>query len=779
MAAMAVTAIVGALLAGSGTVNAATGDHLAGRDVGNTYFGIMEFPNGPGICLDNGAAVNQQGTSTQQVTAPREAFYLWWFWPNPAALPNNLNAAALAELLKSSDVLPHDNTSTGNSHWTDLTQAEQYAAGDATRAFWAFAGGDQSNPEAAPFKAPEIALPAVKVNPADSRRLIFSNLALVNKHGTPVPGWPLTYTITGPATFADGTATKTVTSGASAGTEQGKITGNGQVSITVTAQIPGTQVTVAAPQAAGYQGYVVNPGGQLHQVRNTAGPVAVNYDFPVAVSSQAAQAYAVPGNTVADAVTIEAAKGATWMKDSTTSANVPLVARGTLYRSMVPFAQSPTILGAGVTQVTQVKVTFDGPGTKEAGGDVTATTAGFYMWRWQVLKADQGANASYLRADASDDYWHQTETTSVWHQLKVTSTTKDASVAAGGFAIDQLEVTGYPSDHGQFAGLGQWRPDTAQATINLYGPVARKGFATTPSYPRQPYQVDGIPFTDGQVPTGTPVHWSKQVPAVNGPIEVGWDDDITGFEPGGCYVFVYEFAGDSRVAAYASPFNDTHERFCVPTEPSTPEEPQALEGWVTTQTNPKTVTTAGSPIADTATWGDLTAGDVITIEAWVFPVKDPSVPPDLRECLIPENEAEWPEPIPAGTHTVTAKEAKAGHWASDVSVTYDQADHCVAFRETTTAADGATIVSQAAIGEKAETVFLEPATPPAEVEVEKKVEEQAEEQLAFTGSNDVWPVGWAGVAVLTAGLALLALQRRFRHGPNHRAGDMAPSSHRA
>jgi hypothetical protein len=128
--------------------------------------------------------------------------------------------------------------------------------------------------------------------------------------------------------------------------------------------------------------------------------------------------------------------------------------------------------------------------------------------------------------------------------------------------------------------------------------------------------------------------------------------------------------------------------------------------WVGTRTDSGPVVEPGQPVADVVEWGDLAAGDVITVSAWVFPVQDRSLTPEDWSCDIPADQQDWPEPIPAGAHTVTREEAVAGSWTSDTPVGHDQSGYCVAFQETTTDAAGKATKSRGVVGDRAETVFV-------------------------------------------------------------------------
>ncbi|MDR0625701.1 MAG: hypothetical protein LBG11_00340, partial [Bifidobacteriaceae bacterium] len=647
---------------------AAVGDHLVGREIGSkTFLGIVEFPNGPGICLDNGAAVNRQVTGRSWYTSPRAAFMLWHFWPNASSLPSQNDAVALAYFLKDTEDLPHDPV-TRPTWWTDMTTAEQQRAEAANLVWYSFAP-DGHTP-------PHINKPLV--TPNMDKTVTFSGLGIVNSVGNYLSGWRLTYTIIGPAVFPGGSKSMTVTSNGAPDTRTATATGPGSVWIRVTASVPGNQVLVSAAQAPGYQGYVVNPGGLTHEISNQGDPKDAIWDFAVQVSSEVPNQYLNVNDPVTDRVTITAAPGDTWLRNPDTNAYIPVVARGTLYQSSRPFNQSPST-ASGAVAVYEMTETWTAPGSRLVTPVYRAITPGFYMWRWQVLKADQ-PDPSILRADASHDYWMFDETSDLTlPPLEVSSTARDLNVPADGYAMDTITIAGYPPDHTEFDGVSGWQADRDTAQVVLYGPVTKEVLADA----------------GDEVPAGTSVHWSGDLPAVNGTFTVGWDEDITDFKPG-CYVFVYRFDGDERVPPYQSSFNDANESFCV----------QSEEPWVTTATVPAGVLTPGEPVADVVTWGNLAAGDVIEITAWVFPVKDRTLQPEQWKCDIPANEADWPDPIPAGRHVVTAAQAKLGVWFSPVRVSYDQSGYCVAFREQTTDSTGKVTKSKGKIGDESETVFF-------------------------------------------------------------------------
>jgi hypothetical protein len=120
----------------------AYGDHLSGYEAldGATFFGVMDFPNGNGICLSSGAAVPTATSNCQAYTAEYEAYVIWYLWHNRNGLPaTSDDAAALAFALKQSGVLPHP-YQTSNLTWADMPVSAQNAMRPANDAWEASQG---------------------------------------------------------------------------------------------------------------------------------------------------------------------------------------------------------------------------------------------------------------------------------------------------------------------------------------------------------------------------------------------------------------------------------------------------------------------------------------------------------------------------------------------------------------------------------------------------------------------------------------------------------------
>lgn len=312
---------------------------------------------------------------------------------------------------------------------------------------------------------------------------------------------------------------------------------------------------------------------------------------PQAVS-EADQHLAVPGDALTDTITVTSSNGA-WLKRD--GAVIPVVFEGTAYQ--VPGTLPPAQDGAvpsGAVPLGTVTVTADGPGVYTAP-EVVAPQGGFVTWVWQMRKSSQPEWVrDYLAADWTDDYGIPVETTSVRWPVTTTSLMREYNVHPGGRAFDTVTVTGFPANHGDFAGDGYWEADVDQLVHTVYGP----------------FDTDAV-LTDDLDLTGAPVLTSITTPARNGVWRLGYTDaDRITPTGAGYYVLVTTFAGDDRVQPYQSSPADVLERFYVPPTP-TPEVPVT----VITQATPAAL--VGEPFGDTAlVQGTISEGATLVFRAF-------------------------------------------------------------------------------------------------------------------------------------------------------------------
>jgi len=296
---------------------------------------------------------------------------------------------------------------------------------------------------------------------------------------------------------------------------------------------------------------------------------------PVAISKSDAR-LAVPGDAVSDTLTVSSSNGA-WLKID--GEPIPVTFTGTAYQ--VP-GTLPPVEQAGVpadaVPLGTVEIIATGPGVYTSP-TVVFPDAGFVTWVWEMrLDAQLEEYRSYLADNWVDAYGIPVESTSVRHPVSITSEVREYNVHPNGRAFDEVLVTGFPENHGDFTGDGYWGADLDEIVHTVYGP-----FAT-----------DTV-LTDDLDLDGSPVLTSITTPARNGLWRIGYTDAdrIQPTEPG-YYVIVSSFDGDDRVQPYRSSPADVLERFYVP-EPPVP----GVDVQVTTKAQPEAW--VGEDFSDTAT----------------------------------------------------------------------------------------------------------------------------------------------------------------------------------
>lgn len=434
-------------------------------------------------------------------------------------------------------------------------------------------------------------------------------ITLRSASGEAVVGAPFTVTLTGPATLdATGTRTYSGTTTAAPITLSWTATGNGTVSYEI--RFPDawrTTVTVLELPANRQDQltYGNRPEHDPADVTVPGEPFEAVEDFRPRATTTVADVLVGAGDPLVDVVTFTAAPGDEWVVLDGVPVALPAdVTWYGPYDSPQPQAPTPPA-GAPVAGVETVVAA--GPGTVRTTGAVRASGPGFYTAVVTIRKADAGAAARYVREDFAAPWFEEVETAVDRFDLAHESEVREYNVTPGGRAFDRITITGYPDDHGRFGGLGGWAADLPEATVTVYGPLA-------------------APPDGPAVPDDAPVLWTDTLAAVNGVFEVGYDDahpvvaPQRATHPGGDYfVFVYAFAGDDRVEAFVSPFDDVREVFYVPGPPEVVVPPS-----VVTRAQPTAV--PGAPIHDVAlVTGTTDPGDHLVFRA--YGPQDPEAEP--------------------------------------------------------------------------------------------------------------------------------------------------------
>lgn len=197
-----------------------------------------------------------------------------------------------------------------------------------------------------------------------------------------------------------------------------------------------------------------------------------------------------------------------------------------------------------------------------------------------AVRAEQtGAGIPYRRLDKSvyGGYGKQYKSQEARSHVDVTEHSADI----GAELSDTITVSGFPADHGQYAGNEEYEfaADRPYATVSVWW----SGDPDNPSND-EAYKPSG-----GEVPTEDDNHrllatW--EIPAMNGTFKIGAGAlDAHGApmyltaERPGWYVFVWRFEGDDRVSPASSRYDDAWERVrvlppCESEKPCEPEKPE-------------------------------------------------------------------------------------------------------------------------------------------------------------------------------------------------------------
>lgn len=384
----------------------------------------------------------------------------------------------------------------------------------------------------------------------------FNGIQVRNSSGSPVSGYPFTATLNGPAVF-DETGTNTYT-GTTASTPINGIkwhsTANGKVFADV------TYSNVPAP-VLGY----ASPGGGRQDVifdieRVTSKTVQsptwdVIFDFrPQGLSNVDTAKVIDSGAELTDTFTPNADPNygdGKWLNIDGT--NVPVNYRASLYYidPLAPAGQSATV-PEGAELIKSVILKANGPETVLTVSAGAAPKDGFYTWVWEVKADDQDAEWSkYIKADFVDDYGMADETTSVRHPAQIDSKLSVRDTKAGTYLVDDVFVTGMPSDHPNFEGAAGFKADEKLISHEvLFFPAGLKVTEANRDKAEKIGQTVTIPAKNGVYPSVGDTSWIAKK---------GADGKLVA----GTYVFISTFAGDDRVTPLATSVEDVTEQFTI------------------------------------------------------------------------------------------------------------------------------------------------------------------------------------------------------------------------
>ncbi|MDD7465393.1 MAG: VaFE repeat-containing surface-anchored protein [Actinomycetaceae bacterium] len=237
---------------------------------------------------------------------------------------------------------------------------------------------------------------------------------------------------------------------------------------------------------------------------------------------------------------------------------VSVVYRADLYRvpTLTPAARE-TSVPAEAVKVASVTATATAPGQRLVVKAPVAQPAGFYAWVWRVDMADQlDESRPYIKAGFADDYGAAHEQSSIRWKGQIDSALSVRQTQAGQYLVDDVWVSGFPSDHPLFRGNAEFKADVETITHKvLFFPFP---LAVTEAHRSQAIELGDtvkIPAKNGFYPSVGDPSWLLKV-------------DEQGRAMPGTYVFVSEFAGDDRAAPLSTSVEDKTEQFVVPASPS-------------------------------------------------------------------------------------------------------------------------------------------------------------------------------------------------------------------
>ncbi|MDR6939513.1 VaFE repeat-containing surface-anchored protein [Arcanobacterium hippocoleae] len=400
---------------------------------------------------------------------------------------------------------------------------------------------------------------------AGKRHGLIHSLGVTNHAGMYLPGKSITVTLTGPAIFPEtGTNTWNGTTAAEPISLAWKATGNGTVS--VSSRIASGRTTLTLLETNGKSQNTITIGNRpkidLTEI-TTPGPTwKVIYDFQPIGTSQVQKI--TDDGTFTD--TFQAAADpnyadGNWLSLDRESAKdygvepgyVPVQYRATAYFiGAIPAAQSSKI-PSDAKKIGSVVVKADGP--KEIQAKFQAAEPGFVTVVWSVEKSAQGKLAELIHADWADGFGIPAETISHRHEIAIDTALSIRNTKSGTYLVDDVFITGFPRDHGIFAGNQRFQKDLPHIEQRLY------------------FFPEGMAVLDENIGKAAQIGSVINIPANNGFFpSIGATDfrakqSADGILTPGTYVFVTSFPGDDRVKPYTSSVTDKTEQFTVSHQP--------------------------------------------------------------------------------------------------------------------------------------------------------------------------------------------------------------------
>lgn len=499
----------------------------------------------------------------------------------------------------------------------------------------------------------------------------ITGLGVQSRAGTWLAGQSATVTLSGPATFTNGSKTWTGTTGTSPLALDWIATGNGTVSFTYSANAPTRENITILHTPAGYQSvatYAHKPANESGKVE-ARGELQADVTFQPIATSKVSEAVVDKGEQISDTLNVSVPGGDTWMKVDGT--NVPVTFEGSAY--YIPADQvgagTPTI-PAGATPVATATITATGPGDYTSP-KVNVPGTGMVTWVWKAVKESQPeANRKYIDGDWSDQFGLGAETTSVRAEGKIKTSLSVIDGAGDDVITDSLWVSGLPEDYPNFAGNDFFGADTKELEHTLY-------WFPGDLQPTDEKLADATVLGTARTPAKNGFY--PQVTGPNGDWIVQKDEN--GFNLPGSYAIVTRHVESDRVAGLTTSATDVSEQLIIL---------NPVPVYVTTEAKSTGEVKEGesATVWDTAiVTGTVPDGATTTFDLYEWP---------LGSAPVCENPIWTSEPIP----TIAGTFESPKH-------TVDQVTGTLGFVETTRDRNG-NILTQGACGEVTETLVTTP-----------------------------------------------------------------------
>lgn len=537
-----------------------------------------------------------------------------------------------------------------------------------------------------------------------------------------VAGKPFTITLNGPAVF-EATGTNTYSSTTTASRIDGikwRSTANGTVHSSIKYDNLGYSALGYASSGGMRQDVIWFDSSSLRS-ETVAGPsFDVIFDFQPIATSNVGTSKVIDSTTLVDTITASADPNygdGKWLEID--GQPVPVVYEGTAYALGQEPVDPRDEVPADAKAVATASFTAEGPGEHSVNVDVAGLEPGFYTWVWKVVKDTQPGTIGdptidikeLVHADWHDQFGLGDETTSYRFKANVDTSLSVRETKSGSYLVDDMFVTELPESHPNFTGKAGFKADELKFTQKLL------------------FFPQGQAVTDENIAAAETIS-EVQVDASNGfKPSVGSTKFKMKDDTPGTYVFVTSFAGDDRVAPFATSVTDKSEQYVV--EPN----PPTLKTSATDKADgDKTLASSGMvTITDKVCYTNLKAGKEYTLTGTLMDKA-------TGEPLMVEG-----KPVTA-SKTFTPQESDGcenvdftidgSMLAGKTTVVFERLEH-----------DGQTIAVHTDINDEDQTVLFEKSpTPP-------------EEHLAKTGAQMLSFLAGATLFALM-GVGAIALHRR-------------------